>query len=101
MTLAQFAADVAWKTLPLLGLILLAGLAERRRPVEAQRWRGRAMNLACMLVYVLGFTFLQQGTAALTVLAINGAGGGWLALPADGWHILPSFLVYTLVLDFG
>ncbi|MBA5639851.1 sterol desaturase family protein [Duganella sp. LX20W] len=101
MTLAQFAADVAWKSLPLLGLIMLAGLAERRWPAEAQRWRGRAVNLGCMAVYVLGFALLQQGTAALTVLAVNGAGGGWLALPADGWHLLPSFLVYTLVLDLG
>ncbi|MBA5608461.1 sterol desaturase family protein [Duganella sp. FT3S] len=101
MTLTQFAADVAWKSLPLLGLIVLAGLAERWRPVEAQRWRGRAVNLGCMLAYVLGFALLQQGTAALTVLAVNGAGGGWLALPADGWHLLPSFLVYTLVLDLG
>ncbi|MES2116314.1 MAG: sterol desaturase family protein [Pseudomonadota bacterium] len=101
MTLVQFADEVAWKSLPLLGLILLAGLAERWRPVQAQPWRGKAFNVACLFVYAVSVTVLRPLTAGVTVLAVNGAGGGWLALPANGWHLLPSLLLYTLALDGG
>lgn len=99
MDLSDFAEDVAYKSLPVLGAILLALAVERLRPAERQRPSSATFNVAYTFVYAIGFAALQLATAIFTVAAVNAAGGGLIPLADQGWLLLPSFLFYLLTLD--
>lgn len=99
MKVVDIATSIAINTLPMLALVLLAMLAERRKPVERPALAAARLNLPYLLVYGSSGPLTSMALGSLTVAAVNMAGGGWISLRADGWRLLPSFLAYLLVLD--
>lgn len=90
-------ASVVVLLLTVLGGTLLehAWPAERHQPA-----RNTVLNVA----YGILSGYLRLGMApaigiAVTLL-IDRLGGGWIRLPADGWPLLGSVLVYLLFIDF-
>jgi sterol desaturase/sphingolipid hydroxylase (fatty acid hydroxylase superfamily) len=85
----------------MLAAVALCLVLERAHPAAPRRPRGDLLNLK---VWAISF-FVQTGSApalgVLVTLAVNGAGGGWIALPSAGWGLLLSVLVYLLAMDLG
>ena len=85
----------------LLALVLSARLVEKIRPVEREQqrtllvldWKLAAVNVG------LNGVFAPAAKACGTVI-VNWAGGGWIALRADGWWFLSSFALVLLANDF-
>lgn len=78
------------------GLIL-----ERIAPVEAgQPDRNIALNLGYALLVGALSVALSPTLAVVSTAVVNGLGGGLITLPAHGWRLALSALVYLLTIDF-
>lgn len=99
MKVANIAIAIAINTLPMLSLVLLAMLLERRRPLDPPRFGAARLNLPYLFIFGASGPLTALVLGSFTVAAINAAGGGLIRLRADGWWLLPSFLAYLLVLD--
>jgi sterol desaturase/sphingolipid hydroxylase (fatty acid hydroxylase superfamily) len=81
--------------------ILAGALVERRWPARA----GPGRSLAFNLLYYAPASMIQSLAAplagGLTTMAVNGLGGGLIALPAAGWGLLFGVLVYFVAMDLG
>ena len=85
----------------LLALVLLARQLERLRPVEPDQKRAEILLDWKLAAVNLGLNGLLSPLAkASGAFLVNAAGGGWIALRADGWWFLPSFLAVLLANDF-
>ncbi len=100
MKVIDIATTIAINTLPMLALVLLAMLLERRRPVDPPRLAAARLNLPYLLVFSAAGPVTTLALGTLTVAAVNAAGGGLIRLSDSGWWLLPSFLAYLFVLDF-
>lgn len=83
----------------MLGLVLLAMLVERRRPVDQPRFSAARLNLPYLFVFSASGPLTALALGTFTIAAVNAAGGGLIHLSASGWRLLPSFLAYLFVLD--
>jgi sterol desaturase/sphingolipid hydroxylase (fatty acid hydroxylase superfamily) len=80
--------------------VLAVMAAERVWPAKPQQ-SGKSRNIGIGMI-VLG-TELLAGSwlAPLTTFAINAAGGGIIVLPAHGWWLAASVVIYFVAMDFG
>jgi sterol desaturase/sphingolipid hydroxylase (fatty acid hydroxylase superfamily) len=87
----------------LLGLasVLVGAVAERLRPARAATQAGLVFNMAYFVPAAVLQALLAPFAAALSVWAVNAAGGGWIVLPGQGWPMLAGFVAYALAMDFG
>lgn len=99
MKVIDFATSVAFNTLPMMGLVLVAMLVERWRPVDQPRFAAARLNLPYLLVFSASGPLADLALGTLTVSLVNAAGGGLIHLSVSGWWLLPSFLIYLLTLD--
>ncbi|HVH75905.1 MAG TPA: sterol desaturase family protein [Stellaceae bacterium] len=84
----------------LLALVLLARAVERVRPVERDQSRAHLLLDWKLAAVNIGLNSLFAPAAkASGAFIVNWAGGGWIALRADGWWFLPSFALVLLAND--
>lgn len=82
--------------------IMLVGLAiERRRNFPWRNSRAALFNI----LYFAPASILQKMLAPAGVVAsgfmIGRVGGGLIALPGEGWRIVPAALLYIAAMDMG
>ena len=84
------------------GAFILAGsLFERRFAARTSPPPTLAFNLLYYAPASLIQALLKPAAGALTVLAVNGPGGGLVTLPAQGWGLLAGLAVYLVAMDLG
>jgi sterol desaturase/sphingolipid hydroxylase (fatty acid hydroxylase superfamily) len=84
----------------LLALVLSARAVERIRPVEREQSRAHLVLDWKLAAVNIGLNSLFAPAAkASGAFIVNWAGGGWIALRADGWWFLPSFALVLLAND--
>jgi len=81
--------------------IFIGLLVERPHPDSEGKPAAVSLNLFCTFIYSLVAGLLGPALQGIVVLLVNAAGGGWIALPDNGWGLIPAFAVYFLVADFA
>jgi len=81
--------------------IAVGALIERRFSARTPTAPTLEFNLFYFAPASMIRALLGPATGALTVLAVNGLGGGLVALPARGWGLLLGLGVYVLAMDFS
>ncbi|MDB5481329.1 MAG: sterol desaturase [Caulobacteraceae bacterium] len=81
--------------------IAVGGLIERRFAATRPTTPTLGFNLLYFAPASLIQALLRPATGALTVLAVNGLGGGFVALPAQGWGLLMGLAAYLVAMDLG
>jgi len=85
----------------LLAIFLVGAMIERWRPAEPVQTAGDAwLNVAyALFTSFLGFA-LAPLLAIIATAMIAACGGGWIALPGEGWGLLGAAALYIFVVDF-
>jgi sterol desaturase/sphingolipid hydroxylase (fatty acid hydroxylase superfamily) len=88
--------------LALIAIALMRFTVEQWAPVQpAAPLRHGLLNIGATLCW-LGLNALIGPLLVYAIsAAVNGLGGGWIALPARGWPMLLSALLYIFVADAG
>jgi hypothetical protein len=82
--------------------VLLAGLAvERRKTLPRLNSQAALFNILYFAPASILQKILAPAGAAVSGFVIGRAGGGLIALPGDGWRIVPAALVYIAVVDWA
>jgi sterol desaturase/sphingolipid hydroxylase (fatty acid hydroxylase superfamily) len=85
--------------------IAMGALVERRFAAPSLAGKPAAPTLGFNLLYFAPASLLQAllrpAAGAATVLAVNGLGGGVVALPARGWSLALGLGIYFVTMDFG
>jgi sterol desaturase/sphingolipid hydroxylase (fatty acid hydroxylase superfamily) len=81
--------------------IAVGALVERRFAAIRSATPTLGFNLLYYAPASLIRALLGPAAAALTVLAVNGLGGGLVALPARGWGLLLGLGAYLAAMDLG
>ncbi len=86
---------------PLWAMLAVRLIPERLWPAQAPRPAQDRLNLFAWLAYMTAQFALAPAFGGLITLAINGAGGGLIALPSHGWGLVLGAVIYLLAMDLG
>jgi sterol desaturase/sphingolipid hydroxylase (fatty acid hydroxylase superfamily) len=102
ISLADAAATVLASTLVVtLAVFGLGALIERLRPAErAQPWAHLRMNLGYTVAFAAVLHVTKPLGAAANIAIVNALGGGLVALPGEGWAVVPAAAAFILAMDF-
>ncbi len=102
MSLPPFVFKLALGALePLLAATVVRHTIERAWPAHLKREGVEGLSLAACLLLAVGQFAATPALGGLTTAAVNGAGGGLIALPTRGWGWWVALAVYVLAMDLG
>jgi len=84
---------------PIAVMAIFRVTVERVRPIEPARASHRGVNIAAFLVWFSTQAAFAPGMTLLGTWLTNRLGGGYIALPTDGWAMVGGFVAYFLFMD--
>jgi sterol desaturase/sphingolipid hydroxylase (fatty acid hydroxylase superfamily) len=92
-------ASTAIAVLFFLAAVILGLIIERLAPAQKQSLSASVFNLGYTTIYMLMQSLIVPAVSIVTVVAVNAAGGGWIALPSTGTGFWLGFAAYALTVD--